>query len=64
MNPPPRSLSLAHIHSVYSSGTVKPERTAEEASPNYKTTNRFAREASHSGVAPNRPSSPIGRPKR
>ncbi len=73
MNPFPKALSLANIHSVYSGAEVK---TARDANPNananktadsrvsYKTTNQFAREPNHSGTAPSKPLAPNTRFRR
>lgn len=69
MNPFPKALSLANIHSVYSGAEVKtsadpsPSKTAESR-VSYKTTNQFAREANHSGAAPSKPLAPNTRFRR
>jgi len=54
-----KPISLSDIHDVYR-GSVK-KRDSAETEQNYRKTDRFARDASHSGTAPNRSSSPIGR---
>ncbi|MHA6205274.1 hypothetical protein ACXU4B_12685 [Dyella soli] len=64
MNQPPKPLSLANIHDVYSGVVDKREREPEVASPVYKTTNRFSRESSHTGVAPAKPLAPGTRYRR
>jgi hypothetical protein len=56
MTQAPKNLSLAHIHDVYNSGVSK--REPSQAKPNYKTTQRFARDAGHPGIAPTRPLPP------
>ncbi|SFS12166.1 hypothetical protein SAMN05216570_2622 [Dyella sp. OK004] len=60
MNQPPKPLSLASIHDVYSGATHnKPERSTEEkAAPAYRTTKQFARDPAHTGTAPTRPTAP------
>lgn len=62
MAPPTKPIPLSDIHDVYR-GSVKKRDTAE-AGQSYRKTNRFARDASHSGTAPNHPLSPIGRRAR
>ena len=62
MVPPTKPISLSDIHDVYR-GSVKKRDTAE-VEHNYRKTDRFAREAGHSGAAPNRPLSPMGRRAR
>jgi hypothetical protein len=57
MAQPPKHISLARIHDVYN-GSVKKTEAAAENKPNYQTTQRFAREAGHTGVAPTRPLAP------
>jgi hypothetical protein len=67
MNPFPKALSLANIHSIYSGAEIKraPEATKAPGSPvSYKTTNQFAREANHSGTAPSKPLAPNTRFRR
>lgn len=69
MNPFPKALSLANIHSVYSGAEVKtardtnPSKTADSR-VSYKTTNQFAREPNHSGTAPSKPLAPNTRFRR
>ncbi len=62
MLPPTKPIPLSDIHDVYQ-GSVKKRDTAE-AEQSYRKTNRFAREAGHSGTVPNRPLSPMGRRAR
>ncbi|AHX16335.1 hypothetical protein CH75_12710 [Dyella jiangningensis] len=62
MAPPRKTISLSDIHDVYR-GSVK-ERDATEAEQSYRKTDRFKREAGHSGVAPNRPLPSTGRRAR
>jgi len=65
VNPPPKSISLADIHSIYRGKADKPgAQDAEAPTPTYKTTNRFAREATHPGNAPERPLAPGSRRSR
>ncbi len=69
MNPFPKALSLANIHSVYSGAEVKttPDANANktaESRVSYKTTNQFAREPNHSGTAPSKPLAPNTRFRR
>jgi hypothetical protein len=69
MNPFPKALSLANIHSVYSGAEVKtaPDPTPSKATGSrvsYKTTNQFAREPNHSGTAPSKPLAPNTRFRR
>ena len=62
MAPPTKPISLSDIHDVYR-GTVKRRDTAE-AEQNYRKTDRFTRDAGHSGITSNRPKSPVGRRAR
>ncbi|WP_146745295.1 hypothetical protein [Dyella jiangningensis] len=62
MVPPRKTISLSDIHDVYR-GTVK-ERDTAEVEQSYRKTDRFKREAGHSGVAPNRPAPFTGRKSR
>lgn len=62
MTPRTKPVSLSEIHDVYR-GSVKKRDTAE-AERAYRKTDRFARDAGHSGTAPNRPSSVGGRKMR
>lgn len=62
MAPPLKPISLSDIHDTYR-GSMKKRGTAEPEQ-NYRKTDRFARDASHSGVAPNRSPSPTGRRAR
>lgn len=62
MQPSTKPISLSDIHDVYR-GSVK-KRDAAEVEQNYRKTDRFARDAGHSGTAPNRPPSPVGRRTR
>jgi hypothetical protein len=62
MTPPKKPISLSDIHNVYS-GSVKKPDTAE-AAPSYRKTDRFARDAGHSGTTANRPASLTGRKTR
>ena len=49
MNDTPKTLSVAAIHSVYSGNKIT---SAVEQAKDFKSTNSFARDASHSGQAP------------
>ena len=62
MVPPTKPVSLSDIHDVYR-GSVK-KREAAPAEKSYQKTDRFARDAGHTGAAPNRSLSPIGRRAR
>ena len=62
MKQPTEPLSLARIHDVYRGTSVK--REAAEKKVNYQTTQRFAREAGHTGVAPGKPLAPNTRHRR
>lgn len=62
MAPPTKPISLSDIHDVYRGSAKKRDTAAPEQ--NYRKTDRFAREAGHSGAAPHRPLSPIGRKAR
>lgn len=57
-----KPLSLSDIHDVYN-GAPKKNDTSETA-PNYRKSDRFAREPGHPGVARNRPPTPPGRKAR
>lgn len=59
---PPKPISLSDIHDVYSGS--KTTRDTTKAENGYRKTNRFSRDAGHSGAAPNRSPSPIGRKTR
>lgn len=59
MAQPSKPISLSDIHNVYC-GSAKKQDTAE-TEKSYRKTDRFKREAGHSGVAANRAPSPIGR---
>lgn len=63
MAQPPKDLSLSRIHDVYSGSVGKP-KTEGDGNRRYQTTHRFAREAGHSGTAPNRPLAPGSRKPR
>lgn len=52
MNENPKSLSAAAIHSVYAGKKIV---SAVEQAKTFKSTNNFAREATHSGQAPEKP---------
>lgn len=52
MNDTPRPLSAATIHSVYSGKKITP---VVEQAKGFKSTNSFARDATHSGQAPEKP---------
>jgi hypothetical protein len=62
MAPPAKPLSLAEIHDVYRASSKKPEAEVQER--NYRKTDRFSRDAGHSGATANRPPSPAGRKVR
>ncbi|WP_267221255.1 hypothetical protein [Dyella silvae] len=62
MAPPTKPISLSDIHDVYRGSAKKRDTTAAEQ--DYRKTDRFARDAGHSGAAPNRSLSPIGRKSR
>jgi hypothetical protein len=64
MNPPSKPLSLARIHDVYNGTGEKRSREAEPAGKSDQTTNRFARDPEHTGVAPQRPPVVGGRVKK
>ncbi len=60
-----KPISLSDIHDVYSGSPKKRDTSqADESQPTYRKTNRFAREAGHTGVAANRTPSPPGRKTR
>ncbi|WNL45774.1 hypothetical protein RKE25_20560 [Dyella sp. BiH032] len=63
MSHPNKPISLSDIHDVYS-GAPKKKDTTAEAAPNYRKTDRFARDAGHPGVSRNRPPTPPGRKGR
>jgi len=52
MNDTPKPLSASTIHSVYSGTKIT---SAVEQAKGFKSTNRFMRDASHSGQAPEKP---------
>jgi hypothetical protein len=52
MNNKPRPLSVADIHSVFSGKKII---SVVEQAKDFKSTNSFARDASHSGQAPEKP---------
>ncbi|HUA81041.1 MAG TPA: hypothetical protein VL997_11760 [Dyella sp.] len=52
MNDKPQSLSAATIHSVYSGKKIT---SVVEQAKDFKSTNNFARDAAHSGQAPEKP---------
>lgn len=52
MNDTPKPLSVAAIHSVYAGKKIS---TAVDQSKGFQSTNRFARDPSHSGKAPQPP---------
>jgi hypothetical protein len=62
MKQPSEPLSLARIHDVYSGSSSKRESSDKKLS--YQTTQRFAREVGHPGVAPGRPLAPNTRHRR
>lgn len=62
MAPPTKPISLSDIHDVYRGSAKKRDTT--QAEQDYRKTDRFARDAGHSGAAPNRSLSPIGRKSR
>jgi hypothetical protein len=62
MKQPTEPLSLARIHDVYSGTSVKRETSDKKLS--YQTTQRFAREAGHTGLAPGKPLAPNTRHRR
>jgi hypothetical protein len=66
MNPPAKPLSLANIHSIYSGIPDKQPKPApvEPSTQVYKTTNQFARDSAHTGVAPSKPLAPGTRFRR
>lgn len=59
---PDKPISLSEIHDTYRGSTKK--RDTAEAEQSYRKTDRFSRDAGHSGVAPHRPTSPSGRRAR
>jgi hypothetical protein len=61
MNNTPKPLSAATIHSVYSGDKVT---SAVEQAKEFKSTNSFARDAMHSGQAPEKPKATSKRPGR
>lgn len=62
MASPPKPISLSDIHDVYRGSAKKPGET--EAEQNYRKTDRFSRDAGHSGVAPKPSQSPLSRRSR
>ena len=63
MSQPNKPISLLDIHDVYSGAAPKKRDTAE-AAPSYRKTDRFARDAGHSGTTANRSLLPTGRKTR
>lgn len=61
MNNTPKPLSAAAIHSIYSSKKIAP---VVDQSKQFKSTNSFARDAAHSGQAPEKPKVEKKRPSR
>ncbi|HET7330217.1 hypothetical protein [Dyella sp.] len=61
MNNTPKPLSAATIHSIYSGSKVT---TAVDQAKDFKSTNNFARDATHTGQAPEKPSMEKKRPRR
>ncbi|TBR40530.1 MULTISPECIES: hypothetical protein [Dyella] len=62
MVPPAKPISLSDIHDIYR-GAQK-DRGAADEEPVYRKTDRFTREAGHTGTAPHRPLPPAGRRAR
>lgn len=52
MNETPKPLSAATIHSIYAGRKIT---SVVEQAKGFKSTNSFARDASHSGQAPEKP---------
>lgn len=52
MNDSPKPLSIATIHSVYAGKKIS---TTVDQTRDFQSTNRFARDPSHSGQAPQHP---------
>lgn len=61
MNDKSKPLSVATIHSVYSGAKVT---SVVEQAKDFKSTNSFARDAAHSGQAPEKPKVEKKRPGR
>jgi hypothetical protein len=61
MNDTPKPLSVSTIHSVYSGTKIT---SAVEQAKDFKSTNRFQRDASHTGQAPEKPKVEKKRPRR
>jgi hypothetical protein len=61
MNDTPKPLSASTIHSIYSGTKIT---SAVEQAKDFKSTNRFARDATHSGQAPEKPKVEKPRPHR
>lgn len=61
MNDTPKPLSASTIHSIYSGTKMT---SAVEEAKDFKSTNRFMRDPSHSGQAPEKPKIEKKRPRR
>lgn len=61
MNNPVKPLSVAAIHSVYSGKKIT---SVVEQAKDFKSTNNFARDAQHSGQAPEKPKVEKKKPSR
>ena len=61
MNDTPKPLSASVIHSVYSGTKIT---SVVEQAKGFKSTNSFARDASHSGQAPEKPKVEKKRPRQ
>ncbi|ULU23680.1 hypothetical protein DYST_00578 [Dyella terrae] len=62
MAPPTKPISLSDIHDVYRGSAKKRDTT--EVEHNYRKTDRFSRDAGHSGATSNRTPSSTGRRMR
>lgn len=61
MNPAPKAITLAEIHSAYASKPFKKETPPEEQTKHYAKSGHFDRDPNHSGNAPEKPQT---QPKR
>jgi hypothetical protein len=61
MNPSPKPFSAAVIHSIYAGKKIT---SAVEQAKHFKSTNSFARDAGHSGQAPETSKAEKKRPER
>lgn len=60
MNPTPKAITLAEIHSAYASKPFKKEVPSEETTKQYTKSGHFDRDPNHPGTAPEKPQTKPG----